>query len=223
VGAEAALPLAGQVFRRLPPNPAPAWPDPEGELQPVKVCAVSGLPCSTWCERTRTALIPRRQFLNRICDVHWPAPARRIADAGGITDAAPPATIERWPGSARGWDLARVGAPPITGPTQTTTAHTSTVHALQILNPPGGARFILTGERNGDRIPLRASGDEQGPVHWYLNGRFLATTQPRQSLLLDLTPGNHKLVCMTPQGTTAQVRFQVAQPAASNPDFERRP
>jgi len=52
-------------------------------------------------------------------------------------------------------------------------------------------------------------------VHWYLNGRFLATSQPNQPVLLDLKPGRHKLVCMTPQGATAQVRYQVSEPAMS--------
>jgi penicillin-binding protein 1C len=211
VGAEAALPLAGRIFRRLPTSAAPAWPEGGEDLVRVEVCAVSGLPRSGWCEHTRTALIPRRQYLGRLCDVHWPAP-------GAPLDAERPPVIERWPASARAWDLAHIGAPP--AERRVAGAKSATVRALQILNPPSGAHFILTGEAQGDRIPLESSSDAQGPVHWYLNGKFLATAAPDHPAMLTLTPGNHRLVCMTPRGATAQARFIVAQPASANPEFK---
>ena len=214
VGAEAALPLAGRIFRRLPPSAAPAWPDPGDDLAHVEVCAVSGLPRSGWCERTRTVLIPRRQFLGRICDIHWP-------DPDALPGSERPGVIERWPASARDWDLARIGAPP--AERRLAGARAASVRALQILNPPRGARFILTGEAQGDRIPLRSSNDAAGPVHWYLNGKFLATAEPNRPVMLALTPGSHKLVCMTPRGATAQARFIVANPVSANPEMADAP
>ena len=129
--------------------------------------------------------------------------------------------VERWPGSATSWDLARVGAPSALQ-RELASAQDAPARALQILNPPDSARYILTGETPGDRIRLHTSNDALGPVHWYLDGRYLATAQPRESVMLDLIAGRHKLVCMTPQGNTAQVAFLVAAPTAANPDFDAR-
>lgn len=73
----------------------------------------------------------------------------------------------------------------------------------------------MTREDRGDCIRLRSSIDQESTVHWYLNGRFLATSEPEIPVLLDLKHGQHRLFCMTTEGAMAQVRFQVQDPAAS--------
>jgi len=83
---------------------------------------------------------------------------------------------------------------------------------LRILNPSNRAVFIVTHETNGDRIRLRASIERKSPLHWYLNERYLGESRPDAPLLIDLAPGTHRLTCMTPQGVTDTVDFEVKFP-----------
>jgi penicillin-binding protein 1C len=202
VGAETALPLAAKMFRSLQPKTEPTWPEPAGDLCAVRVCAVSGLPASSYCRQTSEVFLPRNQYLNRLCDMHYPA--RRgspFAEGGGEV-------IERWPGSPRGWNLARITAP-VCLQAKADSAARGSFQALRILCPADKAEYVLTGEANGDRITLRASLDEQVSLHWYLDDRYLGASNPRAPLVLDLKPGKHKVGCMTPDGTVDKVQCEV--------------
>jgi len=195
VGAEAALPLAARLFRSLPPAAQPGWPDVRGDLRRVEVCAVSGLPASTWCRRTKQVLLPRSQYLHRTCDVHRP-----IRENGRLVVA------ERWPGAAKHWDLAHVRQ------RQQITPHARHERTLRIIEPPDQAQFVLTGEPEGDRVRLRASLDADARLYWYVDDRYLGASVQNDALLLDLTPGAHTLACMTPHGAVDTVRYVVARP-----------
>ncbi|MDX9974603.1 MAG: penicillin-binding protein 1C [FCB group bacterium] len=201
-GAWSALPLAGRMFRYLPATSQPAWPDTSDNLIKTTVCAVSGLPATKWCFQTREDTFPRNQFLNRACDMHYPAPG------AGDTNKV----VERWPGSAKGWDLAKIG----------TVRHAegeAREEALQILSPADGAEFVLTGEAAGDRIRLSSSLDAAAPLHWYLDASFLGTATAESPIYLELKPGGHTLTCMTASGVTGTVKFNVVV-TARTPKFD---
>lgn len=199
VGAEAALPLAARIFSMLPPSNAPAWPAPETDLREVDVCADTGLPRSRWCRHIDSTVIARRQYLNRVCDVHRPGPP-------GDAEVA-----ERWPTGGIGWDLANV--PEVAGASATRNApRRPSREALTILSPAHRAEFVLTGEPQGDRIRLQTTRDEATTIHWYLDDQYLGESAPNQSLLLDLTPGDHTVACMTMDGDSRSVRFRVVPP-----------
>lgn len=202
VGAQAALPLAARLFRRLPPKDTPAWPAPGDDMRAVEVCALSGLPPAQWCPHTRIVKVPREQFVLRRCDVHYPAGPFPVAKSG---------VLERWPGSAMGWNLADVRGHvrPVASGERKAKKREDT---LRILNPSNRAVFIVTHETNGDRIRLRASIERRSPLHWYLNERYLGESRPDVPLLIDLAPGTHRLTCMTPQGVTDTVDFEVKSP-----------
>lgn len=209
IGAQSALPLAGRMFRLLRPGNGPSWPSPERDLHEVPICALSGLPASPWCFKTKTAWLPREQFLNRVCDMHYPDPD---APAGA---AGPGQVTERWPGSARAWDLAKITS--VLNPKRKTRQPgDARLDALTIKTPANHAQFVLTGAEGGDRIRLATSVDEQTLLYWYLDEEFIGAADPVNPLLLDLKPGRHKLVCMTPQGLTDQVQFEVLDESALN-------
>jgi len=208
VGAQAALPLAATMFRSLKPKSEPAWPEVAGDLCKIQVCAVSGLPASAYCKRTRESSLPRGQFLTRICDMHYPARdgAGQQVDCDNV--------IERWPGTAKGWNLARITAP-LSSPVEKRAARSTQSRGLRILSPSDKGEYILTGEANGDRIALRASLDEEMPLYWYVNGRYLGTSNPRVPLIFDLKPGKHRITCMTSAGTMDHAQCEVFLPATS--------
>lgn len=204
IGARSALPLAGRIFRALPPSSAPAWPSPGDELHEVRVCATSGLPASDWCLRTRAERLSRTQLLNRLCDMHYPAQT---------TDTLNPIredqVAERWPATAKEWDLANITR--VLAPRPGDSGRHS---GFSITAPVDKAEYVLTGVPEGDRLRLASSADQQTTLYWYLNDQFLGEAAPWNPLTLNLTPGHHKLVCMTPQGLCDQVRFEVIDPTA---------
>lgn len=195
VGIRTALPLAGRMFRALPALATPDWPAPMEDLAPVTICTVSGLPASKWCTKTGSTFFPRTQLQNRICDVHYPAPAGSLQP-----------TAERWPGNARNWDLARITT---AAPGQAPAPRHET---LRIIEPSEGAEFVLTGETGGDRIRLRSSLDEKGGIAWYLDDHYLGASQPEAPVFLNLAPGPHTLACMSPAGAIDNITFNVISP-----------
>jgi penicillin-binding protein 1C len=196
VGGEVALPLAARIFRSLPVKNAPEWPESGGELREVRVCAVSGLPAVRWCGRTQTAWLPREMYLHRVCDMHYPG-----SDGGEC--------VERWPGSAKGWDLARIDAPRILDPAREVQTQ---IEALRILAPAGRGEYVVTGQGTPDRLQLRASRDETETLHWYLDDRYVGKTAPETPLFIDLAPGKHNVGCMASDGTIDRVEFAVIKP-----------
>ena len=203
VGARAALPLAASIFRMLPSRSAPAWPEAGEDLKPVQVCALSGLPASEWCSAKKEVLIPREQYTHRRCGVHCPQPGLEVA-------------AERWPGSSRGWDLANIVDPVQVAHAGNPIAAAQHV-ALRIKSPSDKAQYILTGEAKGDRIRLDASLEGQALLHWYLDERYLGSSENDAPLFLDLAAGTHKLTCLAPDGATDSVHFEVLRSGASAP------
>lgn len=199
VGAGAALPIAASIFRSLPSRNTPNWPVTGADLRTVAVCAVSGLPASPACTRTRETLLSRQQYLHRQCDVH------RTGRAGE-------GTVERWPGSALSWDLASIQTPVTITPRGENPAPTTRNAALHILSPTDQGKYVLTGEPQGDILQLSASLDAETPLHWYVDGRFIATSRPQEPVPMKLELGQHVVACMSDQGQTHEVHFEVTPP-----------
>lgn len=209
VGVEAALPVVRQIFETLPQGSGPSWPDPGDDLRHTSVCAVSGLPALPWCPRTKHIRLPKEQFLQRVCDMHRPAPLDSVKRALAPKQGSSMPAVERWPGSVKGWDLAAI---PET-PSDTTTSRRNEElprQVLRILDPPDQSKYALTGERNGDRLRVRSSLDTESELHWYQDDQYLGTSTPVESLVIALRPGNHILACMTASGLHDRVTFSVA-------------
>ncbi len=197
VGARAALPLAARIFRALPHKSTPDWPDFGDAMRVVKVCADTGLPASKWCPHTATESVPASQFTNRRCDVHYPL----ASDEDGVT--------QRWPVSAKGWDLAKV-----TATENVFAGDVSRKEGLRIIAPTNNSEYVLASEPNADRIRLRSSADASGDVHWYLDGAHIGSSGPADRLFVDLTEGTHTLTCMATSGATDSASFTVSAPGA---------
>ncbi len=191
VGMQSALPLAARIFRSLPVSETATSPDAGCELKRTRICAITGLPASQWCTRTKEESLPRDQYVNRICDVHCPSG-------------------ERWPGSPKAWNLAKVNAPVPTDPNSTQTQVRKA--GLLIREPANLGEYVLTGEPEGDRIRLKTSLDAETTLNWFLDDAFLGASSPEKPLLMDLKPGSHTLACMTSDGALDKISFDVTEP-----------
>lgn len=204
VGAKSAVPLGEKIFRALPIKTIPDMPAAAEEMKEISVCAISGLPVTPWCTAQKTSTIPRYQYLNRICGIHYPAEA----DSNPVQK--PPK--ERWPLSPYLWNVSHTASPVLSE--LQTTLHAVTMSQskpFEIVHPALNAEFILTHETNGDQIQLKTSWDHVNKLYWYLDEQYLGESNPFQPLQLRLTRGKHRLSCMTEQGETAVTQFQVIE------------
>jgi membrane carboxypeptidase/penicillin-binding protein PbpC len=168
-------------------------------MRTVKVCADTGLPATQWCPHTATETLPASQFTNRRCDVHYPL----AREEGGVT--------QRWPVSAKGWDLAKV-----TATENVIAGDASRKEGLRIIAPTNNSEFVLASEPNADKIRLRSSVDASADVNWYLDGQHLGSSGPANRLFIDLTEGTHTLTCMAASGATDSATYTVATPGANS-------
>jgi hypothetical protein len=53
------------------------------------------------------------------------------------------------------------------------------------------------------------------PIHWYLDDVYAGRSEPEAPIYLNLTAGEHKLVCLTREGQTRQARFTVSPPGGA--------
>ncbi|MCE5231658.1 penicillin-binding protein 1C [bacterium] len=205
VGVRVALPLAAKIFRSLPARSDPPWPEFTDEFREVEVCAMSGLPASPWCPHKRKDLVPRELTMARTCDVHWPGLDGQV--------------VERWPGAARGWDLAKIDAPsPALALNSELRTQDSALRELRILDPAADGEYTLTGEPNGDKLRVKTSLPDER-LYWYVDDRYLGESTPEKPLMLDLTEGTHKLACIADDGRISTTSYTVGKPNEA-PKFE---
>ena len=203
VGAQIALPLAADLFLSLPAVNESSWPNLPNELQEIRICSRSGLPASDWCQHTQTEYFPINQFINRKCDMHYP---KNQKEDPTIAEAT---VIERWPAAPQGWDLANIEYPFVSSQKRNREARSK---ELKILSPSEQSEYILTGERNADRIQLKSSLDQEGSVYWYLGEKYLGMAAANQPLFMTLHEGEQQLSCMTADGQVSTIRFKVWLP-----------
>ncbi len=200
VGSRSALPLARKLFTMLPRLNRAEWPGVQGDFQEVQICSRSGLPASNWCPHTHVEHLPKSQFLNRKCDIHYPAP-NQSPSANAI--------IERWPASPQGWDLSNITSPYIA---QSKSSGAVISKELRILSPTDRSEFILTGEDNADRIQLKTSLDKDGSIHWYYETKYLGEATVDNPMYLKLQSGSHAISCMTNDGRVDKATINVLTP-----------
>lgn len=202
VGAKSAVPLGKEIFDSLPHKSIQTLEVDDDEMKEITVCSTSGLPISKWCEAKEQTSIPNYQYLNRKCSIHFPAANQSLSTVQKVQEYIPASPFH--------FDLSKVE--------RKTDYHTkngqNTVVSLmnkpfEIQHPAPYSEFVLTHERNSDRIQLKTSRDHQSKLFWYLNDRYLGESQPNELFTLQLTPGNHQLSCMTEYGISDQVTFKV--------------
>ena len=193
IGAQAALPLAGRIIRGLKNYGATAWPATDG-LRTVEVCSISGLPKSAACPGSVSALVAGEQFLNRSCRVH------QTRDERGNT-------ITAWPASAHHWDLAAISPQPEFH--ALTTRPQESHREFRITSPADNSVFRMSNVKGGDRVRLDTSAQNGEPVHWYCNDRYLGQSSVDNPLFLILSPGEHRISCMGPDGAIDNIAIIV--------------
>ncbi|MBL7645805.1 MAG: penicillin-binding protein 1C [Candidatus Hydrogenedentes bacterium] len=197
IGARAALPLAENVFRSLPPKSTPAWPGADPSDVSIDVCTRSGLPAAEHCPETASVVLPASIWLHRRCTLH-------PASQAGITVAA------AQPADATRWDLSALSA---------AKANLADLEArsLAIAVPAQSAEYVLSGVAGGDQLRLTSSLGETVALHWYMDDQYLGQSGPDSPVYWQLSLGEHRATCVSLDGATSTVRFSVVRPSGGVP------
>jgi penicillin-binding protein 1C len=86
-----------------------------------------------------------------------------------------------------------------------------------ISSPADDSRFVLQSGRPAayQKIPLIASTDTGGELHWFVDRELLASGRAGEAVFYEPEPGRHRLLCVDDQGRSAEVTITVENGAVS--------
>lgn len=215
VGAESAAPVMFDLFNQVMRGRDPVWfARPEGVSQRL-VCAESGMPpndpqAATVWEEYIPGVSPSAP-----CNVHQTifvdtATGYRLLPACVRDERAVRHRVAIWPPRIATW-LDRAGQiaplPPLSPDCRGQLAAEGPV----ISSPVDDARFVLQSGRPREyqKIPLVASSETGGKLHWFVDRELLASGRAGEALFYAPEPGRHTLLCVDDQGRSAEVRIVV--------------
>lgn len=213
-GAGMAAPLLFDIAHRL--GTRQGFVTPWQDLREITVCKDDGYLPSRGCETT-TALIPLDAHFETVSPFHqtvqldaserWRVDSRCEPVAAMVQKTffvLPPAMeAYRRPQDARYRPLPRWRSDCVPGPSN---------RAFDLLVPQAGVDVFIPTELGGRRSKLVLQAvhrDATSPLHWHLDGNYLASSQAPHQLALDLAPGEHTLVLVDGEGQRLQRRFTV--------------
>lgn len=222
-GARQAAPLLFDIFRALEPDGA-SLPKPEGlNLSQVEVCAESRqLPGPDCHARVSVPVIPGVTRLAP-CAVHHRVlvdAATGLQVAGSCLEGPPglpvrevrTEVVTEYPPELVAWWLAggmAVPRPPLASPDcpealagqgpRITSPKAQAVYQARPDVPPQFQRVSMTAQ----------AGTSVRELAWFQDGVLLGKSGPEESLFLELTLGNHRLVVVDEQGRSDSVGYRV--------------
>lgn len=216
-GARQAAPLLFDIFRAIEPDGS-GLPRAEGlNLAQTEVCALSRqLPGPDCRQRVRMTVIPGVTSL-AACTVHKrvlvdAATGRRVAGACLEGRKVRQETVTEYPAELTAWW--RLGGMPVPDMPEPSPDCPEALagQGPRITSPKAQAVYRL---RPGSpdqfqRVGLAAqSGQDAGELHWFQDGILVTSKEGGESLFLELTPGQHRLMVVDSRGRSDSVRYMV--------------
>ncbi len=227
VGAYVAAPLFFEIVEAIDgPVPLRAT-KPVDELAEIEVCSRSGRRPGSYCENTTTVEAPARSAAPERCDIHVQIDidvdsGRRLPDGcrpDGVDDIEK-RIVERLPSAVASFERARgrrAGSMPPIHPD----CRSEDDATLSITSPREESTVVLETTRPADRqmVRLEAYSSTGSEVHWYVDGRHLASEDPDEAVYWVPEPGNWTIAAVDDRGNRDIVELSVDGNAAP-PDSE---
>ena len=221
-GAGMAAPLLFDIAHRL--GTRQGFATPWQDLREITVCKDDGYLPSRGCE-TGTALIPLDAHFETVSPFHqtvqldaserWRVDSRCEPVSAMVqkTFFVLPPVMEayRRPQDARYRPLPRWRSDCVPG---------AASRPFDLLVPQAGVDVFIPTELGGRRSKLVLQAvhrDASVPLHWHLDGSYLASSQAPHQLALDLAPGEYTLVLVDGDGQRLERRFEVLAKEQASP------
>lgn len=218
VGERAAAPLFFDVIEALDGGLPAYRPAPAG-MTSVEVCAFSGHLPTAACDHTTHVDHPSRSVPTRPCpyhshvdvdvhtgeSVHRGCQGDREVETRAFLDLPSLVTAFYDP-------TGQLGAVPPAAPGCDRPHRQDTGPRIVSPRPDIRVALIPGVAWDAQQIPLEAHRETAGEVHWFLNGRHLATVRAGARLWWEPTPGTHEIVVTDSQGRSDRRRVVVEAP-----------
>ncbi len=171
----------------------PGGPSENMSVQPVEICALSGMTANRWCPARRREWLPSGEKL-------LPCSWHHLTDEGLLTVLPP--EYRQWARStAQDREVVQANA----GAT-VHAVHDLRTDSLRISSPPDGSTYLMdpTLRREFQALTLRAVTAAPGAVEWIVDRRSLGTLGPDQPTTWPLVPGRHTFVVRDADGHSAE-------------------
>ncbi|HLF64042.1 MAG TPA: penicillin-binding protein 1C [Saprospiraceae bacterium] len=217
MGIRAAAPLMFDVFRNLPGNAW--WTPPFDALVEVATCRLSGYLAGPDCVEVDSILITPQGIMAGRCPFH----TRIYTDISGTFQYRKECaegeriTPQSWfilPPAAAGYynrnNPSYKSVPPF-HPT-CSTMESSPMAQLQLIYPATDTRIFVPRELNGEKghtVFRAAHRSATSPVYWYLDERYLGTTQEFHTMELQPDVGVHRVIIVDHRGERIERMFEV--------------
>jgi penicillin-binding protein 1C len=191
VGAVAATPVAGDVFRRIYPHGGSPWYEQPKTLKTRQVCARSGQVPGSDCPAEITDYHVPELSLTRRCDVH-----QRVRLSGSGSDLW--AVREVWPPQIESFLRDRGMQDSGSGEMPEKKVTSSDMKALRITSPTEHESFRLLEDMPAVRQELKlaaVSSDTSTGVYWFIDGELYCAAKGGQPVFWPLSVGKHTINC----------------------------
>jgi penicillin-binding protein 1C len=176
--------------------------DPDPSLAERHICALSGELANSWCPVRRREWLPASSELvpcswHHLADegplVVWPAPFREWARRNDPSFGVMPASVRTTPAAVRRVQPPRAAA------------------ALQLVNPPSGATYLIdpTLRRDFQTLSLRVVAPAPTTVEWTVNGTRVGVGSSESALEWPLRAGQHRIAARDSAGRVAESSITV--------------
>jgi penicillin-binding protein 1C len=204
------------LYNSLPKQPGRGWFEtPVDDIEPATLCLETGYLAGAACERKQVVQAPRFMKPLKICPYH-----RRLflsADGRMQVCAAcwqPGKTVEVdrlvYPPDVE--QFLRENGKPVTEvpPHNPSCSNRESEGMLEILYPQDNARLWIPRDLDGQiqKVTFRvAHREKESLIYWYLDDRYLGSTQNRHNKACLLSKGVHTLAIVDGDGNLARIRF----------------
>lgn len=224
VGADVAAPLFFEIVEAID-EPVPLRTrKPDDQLAKIEVCSRSGRRPGPHCEQPSSVEAPALSAAPERCELHDEidvdvATGRRLSDGcrPADVDEVERRIVERLPGPAARYERARgrrAGNLPPLHPD----CRSDTGAELTITSPRDETTIVLDGDRPADRqkVRLEAYSSQGSNIHWFLDGRYLASAGPDEAVYWIPEPGDWTIAAADEGGERDVRNLAVQGEAASD-------
>jgi penicillin-binding protein 1C len=216
MGVRAAAPVMFDVFHNLPGNGW--WDPPYDALTAVATCRQSGYLAGPDCVDIDTVQISRKGLESGICPFHcrvYTDVAETFQFHKGCLDGGIPQSYFLLPPAAayyysRSHPTYRT-APPFHPDCPDEIANSASPQ-LQLIYPAKDTRIFVPRELNGEKshaVFRAAQSSSSAPLYWYMDDRFLGTTQEFHTMDFQPDVGIHRVIVVDDQGHRIERMFEV--------------
>ena len=217
VGAEVATPILFAIFNALESSGDSRWFVQPNSVARRQVCAISGLPVSSYCAAAADEIYIPGVSPNQQCAMHEmimvdKQTGKRLCSHCRNEHDYDEKIIVNWPVEIATWMERNGCAIDVIPEHFAQCPQLAAGSGPVIVSPSPNSEYIIRPEveLRYQKILLDASvSNKTKNIYWFMNRRLVYSGSPTEKVFITPTPGNFTLVCTDDEGRSAEVKLTV--------------